>query len=418
MNLADFYIIFGIFSAFFIFIFQFYIKPKDARMRILGWLEDDKLLVKYQQGLTWFLEKLNQFYGKPNSFKAFNKSLLLSYIYPLLFFLIAYVFFGGTHYFAGSEVLPAGESGRWGQALLIILLAGITYVLLAHTDNVTHFIVKKLAIVNPKLENIVELLVVVVGVAGVVVGVAVGVVGVAVAVAVAGVAFGGGGVGVAVGVTVAVGATVVGWFDSVSVSNNAVFSLSFLLVLPIVNASLDWLSWLASRYFLKSAAKTNKVSVIWLYILLDIGLAIVFMIGLVLLLPSSINLVLSSFSEIHLDWQQIAWTAKNDPWGQGIMTTLMLLTTLLPTLIHLFLGLLAGTLSIYGRQYLSNGLKKTKDNIGYSIAAFVFTLYIALVVGFMIFVYLGLEKLLSFSIADNLYALVDWVFDIDEGRME
>ena len=81
-----------------------------------------------------------------------------------------------------------------------------------------------------------------------------------------------------------------------------------------------------------------------MHLLWDTVLALLFFFGLLLALPPFIdgyNWLCSLTSLPPIDWRELALQARDDPWGAGFLVTLMLLSTLIPTLLHLLMAGLA-----------------------------------------------------------------------------
>jgi hypothetical protein len=122
--------------------------------------------------------------------------------------------------------------------------------------------------------------------------------------------------------------------------------LLLYVALPIANAALDWLSWAVTRSLMRrstnwAGAALNAISIAS-RLALDLGLAFVSLCVLALLLPNVVEGTNWLFG--WLEWPTIAWLpllnqALEAPFTQGVFVTGMLLTTLVPTLLHVAAGL-------------------------------------------------------------------------------
>lgn len=125
-----------------------------------------------------------------------------------------------------------------------------------------------------------------------------------------------------------------------------------LLLLPLSNAVLDWLSWGVTRFLLRRAAQSGGGFLGWVVLIgeliIDLLAAALFLTALATLLPVVFEVWNRVGFVAHIDWVQMANDAYRDPFGAGLMVTGMLVTTFLPTAIHLSYGL-------YGAIYAVGG---------------------------------------------------------------
>lgn len=286
------------------------------------------------------------------------RCLQIALVYPLAFFLVAYLF-GERGDVAGLEMLDAEaplllrigvvgyclgvfgfffvavqrdwfeQVGRWGARRIGLKVQGRPSVLLARVLGALVFAVAvavafAVAVADP----------VAVAVAGAVVF--------AVAVAGAG----------------AVAGAVAG----------GVIIMMFFVFFPVVNSLLDWLSLSVTRHLMRQWVRPQEST--WKPVVgyigattLDVTIAFVcicLLAGLLAATVAGANLLLSWVGEPdagQLDWMGMMAAFRHDPWGQGLMVTLMLFSTLLPTLVHLAAGLGAALkLPNLGRAYVVEGL--------------------------------------------------------------
>jgi hypothetical protein len=125
----------------------------------------------------------------------------------------------------------------------------------------------------------------------------------------------------------------------------------FFILLPVVNASVDWLSWGATRYFLAKAEKAEPDIVGRLKVLGAIlGTFLsgaVLMVVLTALLPNvleALNMIFAYANLPRFDWQTLVLKAVTAPWTDGLFVTGMLMTAIVPASSHLIIGL-AGMLA-------------------------------------------------------------------------
>ncbi len=120
----------------------------------------------------------------------------------------------------------------------------------------------------------------------------------------------------------------------------------FFILLPLTNASVDWLSWSATRFFLKQAGTAEpgimgKLKVFGAVLGTFVSGALL-MIVLAALLPNTLEALNYAFGAANLtkfNWQALLNKAVADPWTEGLFVTGMLMTALVPASAHLIVGL-------------------------------------------------------------------------------
>ncbi len=126
----------------------------------------------------------------------------------------------------------------------------------------------------------------------------------------------------------------------------AFFLLLFFIILPLLNAMMDWVSWAVTRFHLaiieKSSPGPMGAAILALSLLSDILTSLIFVVMLAALLPIGLELAdlfLSVFGRESFDWRPVAAQAVKSPWDEGLFVTGMLLTPLVPTLAMMTIGL-------------------------------------------------------------------------------
>lgn len=126
----------------------------------------------------------------------------------------------------------------------------------------------------------------------------------------------------------------------------AFFLLLFFVILPVLNALMDWISWAVTRFNLSliEIAPTGVIGAVFVtgVLLVDIAAAILFVVLLAALLPIGLELVdtlLSVFGQDSFDWRTAAAQAVKSPWDEGLFVTGMLMTPLVPTIAVLTIGI-------------------------------------------------------------------------------
>lgn len=126
----------------------------------------------------------------------------------------------------------------------------------------------------------------------------------------------------------------------------AFFLLLFFVILPVLNALMDWASWAVTRYllqFLHNAADGIKgLLLVATMLVANILAALGLVVALAVILPLGLEIVdylLLVFGRDAFNWRDVAARAVSAPWDEGLFVTGMLLTPLVPSIAHITLGL-------------------------------------------------------------------------------
>jgi len=139
----------------------------------------------------------------------------------------------------------------------------------------------------------------------------------------------------------------------------------FFIIIPFLNALLDFLSFTISRYFFSKIAKGDSVLWIILHIMIDFALAFVFLGALYLMLYGSIEFFNSLVdTELQIPINIMLKNTLNNPFGlDNLWITFMLLSTLLPTFVHLLLALVSVLLYVTNSaKWYANLIKNSKES--------------------------------------------------------
>lgn len=122
----------------------------------------------------------------------------------------------------------------------------------------------------------------------------------------------------------------------------------FFVLLPVVNACVDWLSWGATRFLLEKAecAQDDLKGGLRVagFTLGTFASGAALMVLLSVLLPNALEILNTLFGLAKLppfNWQAVARKAAGAPWTDGLFVTGMLMTPLVPASSHLIVGLTA-----------------------------------------------------------------------------
>ena len=130
-----------------------------------------------------------------------------------------------------------------------------------------------------------------------------------------------------------VGIVIANQFSAITDGMIGLFALSWL-ALPLANAALDYLSLGVSHSIgLHVAHSRQRMSGIALFMLLDLALAIIFMVLTVVLIGLALQ-ALDRGLGVEMQSADFLTQSAADPWGNGLWLTTMALTTVLWTLLH------------------------------------------------------------------------------------
>ena len=409
------------------FIYSQVLQNADDRRELIAALRDGKVRRLYQGGVNWLLRGLQRFYGGKDSLQAFSMSLLLSYFYPFLFFILTYGYFQGENSFAGVTLFPEDSLLRPFSLFIAIFLCFVFLIyFLIQSGGV---ILERLGLMSRSerrsWQPISSLILMVFLILSIKYEYSVA--------AYLGYFY----------MSIFFGLLVVAFFQSERLFFKTVFLLTpwimsvwhfwsgargtslmfafFYVLLPLVNALLDWLSWWVSRFFLERTAQAPRVRVIVLDVVLDFGVAVLFMLALCLLLPAGAILLDSLYAgwvnvktgvPAQTGWQEYAVLARDDPWGKGIMVTLMLVTTLIPTLLHILLGLMAFFIHGFKGAALADFLEKPRKNWRDAVASFWMFGYVVLAGAALWAMYQVFQHFAQLPIAHWLYNFTGYFYDL------
>ena len=381
------------------FIYSHITSTEANRNHFILWLEETEITEKHKALVKWFSRRLQVVYGDADSEQAFSRSWSIAMIYPIALFFLAYSFFGGAHEFAGMEVFPEAEEGRLNVFWVTVLLVGLFSILIFASDWLDAKARKpfQYLFANQKAQDIsyrltmalLSMLVVFTYNQDW-----------KILLAFAGLGYWLGAVAVAVAVI----------FDNYTFS--LVF-LIFLVIFPLLNALFDWLSLRVSRYYLKVVEEEDSPLWVLADICVDLVFAVLFMIALVIVLPGVtewFNALYGMFDPYaQVDWRQYAVDAIEDPFGKGLMVTAMIITTLIPTLLHVFLGLFAFILnSLFGKQLAKYLMDVGEVSLKAVFAAIWIEAYLFFVFCLMFVLGWAFQQTFDFPIGPALYAVAEW----------
>jgi hypothetical protein len=115
-------------------------------------------------------------------------------------------------------------------------------------------------------------------------------------------------------------------------------ALLFLLALPWLNGLLDWVSLSVSRCLGRGIVaewdSPARLATTLVFAVLDLVLAVVFAFVVAWLLAFGIEAA-AVLLRLSLGLDQYVWDAAAAPWTTGFWATFMVLSTLVPTAVHL-----------------------------------------------------------------------------------
>ena len=383
--------------------------PYLRKGNTLPWLIDrlerhGKIAANYHKLIEKLAGRLDTYFGPSHKPKAFFRSLSLAFYYPV-FFLFGGWMFGGHHELYGWHLLPDYDV-FWHKLLLFLGVVGIAILLqITFRKNAGY------AAIFGGGFAVVFAFVIAIAVAGVGAGAAAGSVAVAVAFTVFG-AFSG-----AVAVIFAFAVAITG-------NNEATFLIIFLfVVLPLFNCLFDFISWHWSRIYIERAKHNTHWRSFCKDIVKDGFIALCLLVCLGVTLPYIVHLsnamipVIASpdglpppGDDVFIRWKLYADAARTDPFGTGLIVNGMIITTFIPTALHIAIACLAICVNIPNAK-LATYLKTAIDednNIKLSWGALrLIPYFISPLIAFSAIIY-GIYVFPFLGLANWLYALVTW----------
>ena len=121
------------------------------------------------------------------------------------------------------------------------------------------------------------------------------------------------------------------------------------------------------------------------------------------------NLVCARFTALPaVDWRALAVQARDEPWRAGFIVTLMLLSTLLPTLLHLLFGVVAVGVRFLQFGYFAQKMQDEQFWVVLFVVYLYFLTFAVLFAGGLVYDFVsGLWRL---NISVWLYDKVMWVY--------
>lgn len=153
----------------------------------------------------------------------------------------------------------------------------------------------------------------------------------------------------------ALSVTVIAWVLERDTPVGALLPIVFIVLLPLVNAIMDWLSLGVTRGLLCAIRQgTHSVGAALAYVLLDIVLALAFLVAIVsltIVLLAAVNAAaLHGSGQVFMDLQQLFDGLAADPLALEYgWIHVMMLSTLVPTLIHFTVGAAAAVMVLPNR---------------------------------------------------------------------
>lgn len=385
MSFVDFFTVFSaIFTAFFYY-FKTILKNKASSVQLIDTLLKHNYFEFYRLRLKSTLHSIDNKLGKPQwswlsiaENLSFHYSIAIVYVF-LIFFIIW--FLGGHNSIGTLEILPKKE-GYWERFLviLVLIIIGFTYYYLSSKkfenlgerlknkftsflpntlQKYSHLIIKSFegiifflfffifqsfttALIFSLLFILFDIslfavMAVILAVGG---GVAIGAFlnrgEVIIAILLTAVE---GRAGLVIGLAGIISLIVTGTFFN-SITNSI---LIFLLIIPLLNALLDFISLSISRYFSRKIVNDNNIFWIIIHLLIDFLLAILFLLALAGILYYSIELFNTVVDKkLQINIGNMLYATVQNPFSiENAWISFMLLSTLLPTLLHLLLALVS-----------------------------------------------------------------------------
>ncbi len=309
---------------------------RQDRDRIASFLNEGAWQA-YKFVLNWLIGRLDALFGRALFFgRAFSMCFFLALIYPVVFVMFGWAFFSGPGQLGTLEIFDSSAAPVFRILSFFVLLL-YAFIILYGPIFFGRWFSKKGAFAIACAYSVAF------GIAFSIVDAGAGTFAFAVAAAVF-VAFAFTGVGSYTYIVAAGGVSIlfILFLLSNGISSPQLRVLAvFFLALPAANGLLDWLSWGASRYFMRVIAKDVHWFKVAFHVLIDFLLGILFLLALTYVSVFLLEWVKMFTGDNDFDWRNLAATAVANPLTKGIAISLMLFTTLFPTALHLFTGIFA-----------------------------------------------------------------------------
>lgn len=403
---ASFTVLFG-------FLFKYFFQHKTTFERLKEYLRNNQPLDAYHQTIKKLLYKAEVFFGKQFSFKSYDRILLITLAYPIIFFILCYLV-SGNNLIGSVEVFQEQQNFilRAGWICILLISVALLTFLLKKKNETKGYVLGKVFIGEMAITYLI--FAVAIGITFYF-GVIVAVIGIAVVVVLniynenmRGFALRGFYVVLFVFV-LTIGVVIWGG----RISQKAEIAILFFLVFPLANSVFDFISFEISRFFTNKSLKLNSKFIISFVLILDFAIAVTLLLGTAFLIPICIDLYnkywipLSKSSEL-INWKEIAILARDYPFSEGLGVTLMLFSTLIWTAVHAVIAFVSFLLAPIGRDRIISLLNKNElTNIEFSLGAFWITLNFGISIFCLIVIPFFLVPLIwGIPIAEQLYNFV------------
>ncbi len=209
----------------------------------------------------------------------------------------------------------------------------------------------------------------------------------------------------------------------VLILNYAIVSfLLFLLILPMMNGMLDYISWAISRFLGEQILRHQSFSRIVMHVLLDMVVAILLLLVLTFLLTFGLEVINRFVLEplqIPIDISGMMEQTMQSPLGQdGLWISFMLFSTLIPTMLHFGVALSSlSTLYFTTKNYRKRLIEVLKEDVLAKLDvpclyfAFYFTNSITAVLGMAYLIATGVGAVAT-PVSQLLFEFGQWSLDL------
>ena len=315
----------------------------------------------YLDGVSGLRARLEQAFGPPWSWRAFDRCLLVAFVYPIFLLVMGWAL-GAPGTIGTLRLLPEQAPAQRALSALVLVSISLALFFWFKLDIPERFgrYVRDLIVARQTkgqrddlwFANVAGFVAFAVAIAGAVAIAIAGAVAFAFAFAGAGAvafAFAFAGAGAVAFAFAFAGAGAVAFAFAFAGAGTGAFAVAyfvFLCALPVANAVLDWLSWWATRALLHGVNRGRRGPLGLLMaagaVLLDLLVAVICLVALcavAAIILELANAVFVSRGWPIFDWRQQMEQAIRAPFTEGFLVTGMLVTTLVPTLLHVGVGL-------------------------------------------------------------------------------
>ncbi len=129
-------LVIGSFGGLLVFLYKHFLEDGATRKHFIELIENKHWIDFYRQLVKGLLHRLQTWFGGAWSGRAFGVCLALAFLYPFFFFIVAHSLGHGSHEFAGVAIIQSDPAYRiWYLPIVIILYISILKLLIIESKQ-------------------------------------------------------------------------------------------------------------------------------------------------------------------------------------------------------------------------------------------------------------------------------------------